>query len=138
MIQRELLAIVVAAILAAPLAAQVNFSSTPILQSSVTNAGGRITYPATDSAEITALRVGIGPGGETGRHMHLYPAFVYVLEGAIEVEIEGGGSHSYKAGDSFVEAINAWHNGRNRGLTPAKLLVVFAGVRGKPNLVRSR
>ena len=136
MIQRELLAIVVAAILAAPLAAQVNFSSTPILQSSVTNAGGRITYPATDSAEITALRVGIGPGGETGRHMHLYPAFVYVLEGAIEVEIEGGGSHSYKAGDSFVEAINAWHNGRNRGSTPAKLLVVFAGVRGKPNLVR--
>ncbi len=138
MIQRELLAIVVAAILAAPLAAQVNFSSTPILQSSVTNAGGRITYPATDSAEITALRVGIGPGGETGRHMHLYPAFVYVLEGAIEVEIEGGGSHSYKAGDSFVEAINAWHNGKNRGSTPAKLLVVFAGVRGKPNLVRSR
>ena len=136
MIQRELLAIVVAAILAAPLAAQVNFSSTPILQSSVTNAGGRITYPATDSAEVTALRVGIGPGGETGRHMHLYPAFVYVLEGAIEVEIEGGGSHSYKAGDSFVEAINAWHNGRNRGSTPAKLLVVFAGVRGKPNLVR--
>ena len=136
MIQRELLAIVVAAILAAPLAAQVNFSSTPILQSSVTNAGGRITYPATDSAEITALRVGIGPGGETGRHMHLYPAFVYVLEGAIEVEIEGGGSHSYKAGDSFVEAINAWHNGRNRGSTPAELLVVFAGVRGKPNLVR--
>ena len=136
MIQRELLAIVVAAILAAPLAAQVNFSSTPILQSSVTNAGGRITYPATDSAEITALRVGIGPGGETGRHMHLYPAFVHVLEGAIEVEIEGGGSHSYKAGDSFVEAINAWHNGRNRGSTPAKLLVVFAGERGKPNLVR--
>jgi len=138
MIQRELLAIVVAAILAAPLAAQVNFSSTPILQSSVTNAGGRITYPATDTAEVTALRVGIGPGGETGRHMHLYPAFVYVLEGAIEVEIEGGGSHSYKAGDSFVEAINAWHNGKNRGSTPAKLLVVFAGVRGKPNLVRSR
>jgi len=138
MIQRELLAIVVAAILAAPLAAQVNFSSTPILQSSVTNAGGRITYPATDTAEVTALRVGIGPGGETGRHMHLYPAFVYVLEGAIEVEIEGGGSHSYKAGDSFVEAINAWHNGKNRGSTPAKLLVVFAGVRGKPNLVRSQ
>ena len=138
MIQRELLAIVVAAILAAPLAAQVNFSSTPILQTSVTNAGGRITYPATDSAEVTALRVDIGPGGETGRHMHLYPAFVYVLEGAVEVEIEGGGSHSYKGGDSFVEAVNAWHNGKNRGSTPSRLLVVFAGVRGKPNLVRPR
>jgi quercetin dioxygenase-like cupin family protein len=136
MIKRELPAIVVAALLAAPLAAQVNFSSRPVLQSGVTNDGGRITYPATDSAEVTALRVDIGPGGETGRHMHLYPAFVYVLEGGIDVEIEGGGSHSYKAGDSFVEAVNAWHNGRSRGSTPVKLLVVFTGVRGKPNIVR--
>ena len=136
MIKRELPAIVVAALLAAPLAAQVDFSSKPILQSGVTNDGGRITYPATDSAEVTALRVDIGPGGETGRHMHLYPAFVYVLEGAINVEIEGGGGHSYKAGDSFVEAVDAWHNGKNRGSTPVKLLVVFTGVRGKPNLVR--
>jgi quercetin dioxygenase-like cupin family protein len=136
MIRRGFLAGVVAALLAAPLAAQVEFSSTPILQSSVTNAGGPITYPVTDSAEVTALRVDIGPDGETGRHMHLTPAFVYVLEGAIDVEIEKGGSHSYKAGDSFVEAIQAWHNGKNRGSTPARLLVVFAGVRGKPNMVR--
>lgn len=136
MIEKVVLTAVVAALCAAPLTAQVKFSSTPILQSSVTNAGGPISYPATDSAEVTALRVDIGPDGETGRHMHLYPAFVYVLEGAIDVEIEGGGSHSYKAGDSFVEAVDAWHNGKNRGSTPAKLLVVFAGVRGKPNLVR--
>jgi quercetin dioxygenase-like cupin family protein len=136
MTQRGLLAIAVATLLATPLAAQVKFSSTPILQSGVTNGGGPIAYPATDSAEVTALRVDIGPGGETGRHMHLYPAFVYVLEGVVDVEIEGGMVHSYKAGDSFLEAINTWHNGKNRGTTPVKLLVVFAGVRGKPNLVR--
>jgi quercetin dioxygenase-like cupin family protein len=99
MIQRGFLAAVVAALLATPLTAQVKFSSTPILQANVTNAGGPITYPATDSAEVTALRVDIGPGGETGRHMHLSPAFVYVLEGAIDVEIEGRGGHSYKAGE---------------------------------------
>jgi quercetin dioxygenase-like cupin family protein len=136
MIQRGFFAAVVAALLATPLTAQVKFSSTPILQANVTNAGGPITYPATDSAEVTALRVDIGPGGETGRHMHLSPAFVYVLEGAIDVEIEGRRGHSYKAGDSFVEAIDMWHNGKNRGSTSAKLLVVFVGVRGKPNLVR--
>ena len=82
------------------------------------------------------MRVDIGPGGETGRHMHLYPAFVYVLERAIAVEIDGEMVHSYKAGDSFLEAINTWHNGKNRGSIPVRLLVVFAGVRGKPNLVR--
>jgi quercetin dioxygenase-like cupin family protein len=138
MIQQGFVAAVVAALLATPLTAQVKFSSTSILQSTVTNAGGPITSPATDNAEVTALRVDIGPGGETGRHMHLYPAFVYVLEGAVDVEIEGGGSHSYKVGDSFLEAINTWHNGKNRGSRPVKLLVVFAGVQGKPNLVRPR
>jgi quercetin dioxygenase-like cupin family protein len=136
MTRTGLLTAAVAALLVEPVAAQVRFSSTPILQSGVTNGGGPIAYPQTDSAEVTALRVEIGPGGETGRHMHLYPAFVYVLEGAVDVEMEGGMTHSYKAGDSFLEVINTWHNGKNRGTTPVKLLVVFAGVRGKPNLVR--
>lgn len=136
MTQTELLTATAAALMATPAAAQVKFSSTPILQSGVTNAGRPIAYPKTDSAEVTALRVDIGPGGETGRHMHLYPAFVYVLEGAVDVEMEGDMIHSYKAGDSFLEVINTWHNGKNSGTTPVKLLVVFAGVRGKPNLVR--
>jgi quercetin dioxygenase-like cupin family protein len=138
MTHTRLLAAAVAALLATPVAAQVKFASTPILQSGVTNGGGPITYPTTDSAEVTALRVDIGPGGETGRHMHLYPAFVYVLEGAVNVEMEGGMVHSYEAGDSFLEVISTWHNGKNRGTAPVKLLVVFVGVRGKPNLVRSQ
>ena len=96
----RLLAAIVVVLLPTHLAAQVKFSSTPILQTGVTNAGGKITYATTDSAEVTALRIDIGPGGETGRHMHMYPAFVYVLEGAVEVEIEGSMGHSYKAGDS--------------------------------------
>jgi quercetin dioxygenase-like cupin family protein len=78
----------------------------------------------------------IGPGGETGRHMHAYPTFVYVLEGAIDVEMDGGVVHSYKAGDSVLEVVNTWHNSKNKGKTPAKVLVVFAGVHGKPNAVR--
>jgi len=131
-----LLAFVVAGLLATPAAAQVKFSATPVLQSGATVAGAAIAYPKTDSAEVTALRLEIGPGGETGRHMHPYPTFVYVLEGAIDVEMDGGMAHSYKAGDSFLEVVNTWHNGKNNGTTPAKVLVVFAGVHGKANLVR--
>src|SRR5437867_1040118 len=111
----------------APAAAQVNFKATPILQSG--RAGDvQIVYPKTDSAEVTALVLDIGPGGETGRHMHPNPTFVYILEGAIDVEMDGHPTKSYKAGESFMEAINAWHNGKNRGTTPAKVLVVFTGV----------
>ena len=134
----SVLALAVAAMVAAPATAQVKFTATPILQSGTTVAGAAIAYPQTDSAEVTALRVDIGPGGETGRHMHPYPTFVYVLEGSVDVEMEGGGTRSYKAGDSFLEVLNTWHNGKNHGTATAKLLVVFVGVHGKPGMVRTQ
>jgi len=131
-----LLAVAVLGFIATPAAAQYKFSATPILQSGTTVGGTAIAYPKTDSAEVTALVLDIAPGGETGRHMHPYPTFVYVLQGAIDVEMDGGMVHSYKAGDSFLEVVNTWHNGTNKGTTPAKVLVVFAGVHVKSNLVR--
>ena len=134
--QPPILAVAVLGLMASPAAAQVKFAATPVLQSGTTAGGTSIAYPQTDSAEVTALVLDIGPGGETGRHMHPYPTFVYLLEGAIDVEMDGGVVHSFKAGDSFLEAVNTWHNGMNKGTTPAKVLVVFAGVHGKPNLVR--
>jgi quercetin dioxygenase-like cupin family protein len=134
--QPGILAIAVLGLATTPAAAQVKFSYTPILQSGATVAGVAITYPKTDSAEVTALRLEIAPGGETGRHMHPFPTFVYVLEGAINVEMDGGAAHSYKAGDSFLEVVNTWHNGKNNGTTTAKVLVVFVGVHGRPGLVR--
>ena len=132
----SILAVAVAALLATPAAAQVKFSATPILQSGATVAGASLAYPKTDSAELTAMRLDIGPGGETGRHMHPYPTLVYVLEGTIEVEMDGGMAQSYKAGDSFLMVVNTWTNAKNNGTVPARVLVVFVGVRGKPNLVR--
>ncbi len=136
--QPGILALAVLSLIVTPpsAAAQVKFAATPVLQSGKTSSGASIAYPKTDSAEVTALVLDIGPGGETGRHMHPYPTFVYILDGAIDVEMDGGIVHTYKAGDSFLESLNTWHNGKNKGTTPAKVLVVFAGVHGKPNLVR--
>ncbi len=134
--QPGILALAFLSLIATPAVAQVKFSATPVLQSGTTAGGTSIAYPKTDSAEVTALMLNIGPGGETGRHMHPYPTFVYVLEGAIDVEMDGGGVQGHKAGDSFLEVVNTWHNTKNKGTTPAKVLVVFAGVHGKPNAVR--
>ena len=133
----EILAVAIASLMATTAAAQVKFSATPILQSSTTVGGTPIAYPDTDSAEVTAVRLEIGPGGETGRHMHPYPTLVYVLEGAIEVATEGGVVQRYKAGDAFLMVVNTWTNAKNKGELPAKILVVYVGVHGKPNLVRS-
>ena len=134
--QTGILAVAAATLMATPAVAQVKFSATPILQSGATVEGASIVYPKTDTAELTAMRLDIGPGGETGRHMHPYPTLVYVLEGAIEVEMDGGMTHRYKTGDSFLMVVNTWTNAKNNGTLPAKVLVVFVGVRGKPNLVR--
>jgi len=134
--QTGILAVAAAALMATPAVAQVKFSATPILQSGATVEGASIAYPKTDSAELTAMRLDIGAGGETGRHMHPYPTLVYVLEGTIEVDMDSGMAHRYKAGDSFLMAVNTWTNAKNNGTVPARVLVVFVGVRGKPNLVR--
>lgn len=132
----EILAVAIASLMATPVAAQVKFSATPILQSRTTVGGTSIVYPDTDSAEVTAVRLEIGSGGETGRHMHPYPTLVYVLEGAIEVATEGGVVQRYKAGDAFLMVVNTWTNAKNKGRMPAKILVAYVGVHGKPNLVR--
>jgi len=134
--QTGILAVALAGLMATPAAAQVKFSATPILQSGATVGGASIAYPKTDSAELTVVQLDIGPGGETGRHMHPYPTLVYVLEGAIEVAMDSGIAHSYKAGDSFLMVVNTWTNAKNKGTMPAKVLVVYVGVHGKPNLVR--
>ena len=136
MTRTRMLALFIAPLLATPLSAQMRATATPILQSAITAGGTPIAYPNTDSAEVTALRLEIPPGAETGRHMHPNPTFVYVLEGAIDVEIEGGVVHSYRAGDCALEVVNTWHNTKNKGTIPAKVLVVFIGAHGKPNIVR--
>ncbi len=134
--QTGILAVALAGLMTTPAAAQVKFSATPLLQSGATVGGASIAYPKTDSAELTVVQLDIGPGGETGRHMHPYPTLVYVLEGAIEVAMDSGIAHSYKAGDSFLMVVNTWTNAKNKGTMPAKVLVVYVGVHGKPNLVR--
>jgi quercetin dioxygenase-like cupin family protein len=114
---------------------QVGFQAAMLLQSSTTAAGQPIQFPLFRN-QITALRAELAPGGQTGRHMHPVPTFVYVLEGELTVEADGHGTKVYKAGDAFLEVVNNWHNGINRTNAAVKFLVVFSGEEGRANLVR--
>jgi quercetin dioxygenase-like cupin family protein len=113
----------------------VGASSTTLIQTSKTSIGQAFRYPP-QSPEITALLVEIAPGGQTGRHLHPVPEFAYVLDGTVTVAIDGQGEKVYSAGQGFIEAMNIWHNGMNRGTKPVKILAVFVGAQGKPNVVR--
>lgn len=108
----------------------------PIKKTTTTTSGQRISYPKTDSAEVTVVTVDIQPGGETGWHLHPVPVYAYVLSGELSVELDDGKQTIFKEGDSIIEVVNAPHNGRNFGKLPVKLIVFYTGVEGSPNTVR--
>lgn len=59
----------------------------------------------------------IAPGAATGRHSHPTPRFVYVLEGAVVLELDGKPPQTFKAGQAFAEMSNEIHNFRNASTT---------------------
>jgi quercetin dioxygenase-like cupin family protein len=120
-----------------PVWAEEHVKITKLLQGSETLEGQKIAYPPSDKAEMTALMVEVAPGAEIGLHMHPVPLVVYVMEGTLDVDVSGGGKHKIEAGKAFLEVVNTWHNGINRTDKPVKFLVVFAGEKGKDNLIRA-
>ena len=75
----------------------------------------------------------VAPNASTGRHAHPTPRFVYVLEGAVVVEVEGMPARTFKAGQAFVEMPNQVHNFKNASPSePAKALGFQYATKGQP------
>lgn len=106
-----------------------------LLETQVTNIGQAIAYPSAE-AKITAVIVTLAPGEETGRHRHPVPLYGQVLSGELTVDYGELGSKSYRAGDAFMEAMNTWHNGHNTGDGPLRILAIYMGAVGVPNVER--
>ncbi len=65
----------------------------------------------------------IEPGAETGLHSHPTPRFVYVIEGAVVLEIDGQPDRTFAAGEGFQERPGVVHNFRNASATqPARAM----------------
>ncbi|HEY9546452.1 MAG TPA: cupin domain-containing protein [Solimonas sp.] len=81
-------------------------------------------FPGKEAVMIT---VEYPPGAVDPVHRHDADAFVYVLEGAIVMQVKGGEPMTLSAGQSFYEAPGDIHTvGRNASQTePAKFLVVL-------------
>ena len=108
----------------------------PVVKATATASGQKLQYPQTDKPEIESVLIEIAPGGESGRHMHPVPTYVYVVEGTLTIEMDHGSPREYVAGSGFLESVNSWHNGKNLGQAPAKILVVFVSEEGKKNFIR--
>jgi quercetin dioxygenase-like cupin family protein len=82
--------------------------------------------------EMNVWVADIAPCAATGRHSHPTPRFVYVIEGAVVLELEGRPPQTFKAGQAFAELPNEIHNFRNASTTePAKALGFQYGGKGQ-------
>ena len=100
----------------------------------VTSLGG---FRATANVPIvlTGQLVELAPGGQTGRERFLVPAYIYVLEGVLTTNTEGGpaglgGVQYHTAGQSHADPGGLWHNYMNTGQDPVKYLQLLIGTPG--------
>lgn len=100
----------------------------PLMSKDLTELPGR---------EVLMFTVEYPPGGMDPIHRHNAPAFVYVLEGSIVMQVKGGKEVTLTPGQTFYEAPDDVHLvGRNASSTkPAKFLVFLIKNKGAPALV---
>jgi quercetin dioxygenase-like cupin family protein len=82
--------------------------------------------------EVVQAIAEIQPGGQSGRHTHPGEEVAYVLEGTVELEMQGKPAVSKKAGDGFLIPAGTVHNAKNTGKTVAKVLGTYVVEKGKP------
>ncbi|HUN95154.1 MAG TPA: cupin domain-containing protein [Bradyrhizobium sp.] len=83
----------------------------------------KTTLPEMDGKEMQVWMGELSPGAATGKHVHPTPRFVYVVEGAVVLELEGKAPQTFRTGQAFVEMPGERHILRNASTTePAKAL----------------
>ena len=98
---------------------------TPLFQTSLNDIEGR---------EGLMVTVEFPPGVAGATHRHNAHTFVYVLEGSVYMQVEGGERKLLQVGETFYETPADIHTvGMNASDTePAKILVFFVKQQGEP------
>ena len=108
---------------------------TEVFASAVGFSGRRLQFLTAGEGEIVSHQVEIAPKGETGRHKHPGPTYMYILEGTLIVESDDGTRKEYRVGQALVEDAETWFNNRNPGDTPTKFLGVLLSPKGAQPVV---
>ncbi len=111
-----------AAAATALLAQQPGFTRT-LLQDQNLSAQGR---------HAVVARAEFVPGGVAGRHTHPGEELGFVVEGTLELLIEGQPPKTIKAGEVFFVPAGVVHDGRNVGGGKAVVLATYIVETGKP------
>ncbi|MEO5375680.1 MAG: cupin domain-containing protein [Alphaproteobacteria bacterium] len=132
-------AFVVAVALLAPVAAaraQSPYQKVqPVLATSATVLDEKLLLPDGSPLTITSTIVTIDPGEETAWHKHGVPLYVYILSGEVTVDYGDKGTRTFGPGGAFMEAMDHWHRGTNRGKEPVRILAVYMGSDKAQNVI---
>lgn len=82
--------------------------------------------PRTDAQEIRVLFANLLPGDVTPRHWHRFPVTVYMTDGVFTLELDDREPVDIAAGEVFVEPAYVAMTGRNKGETPAQMVLFYA------------
>ena len=103
-------------------AQQAGFTRTMLLDQDLSITGQHVVQARAE------FQAGVG----SGRHTHPGEEIAYVLEGQVEVVIDGKPAITVKAGEPFFIPAGLVHEGRNTGTAVAKVLATYVVEKGKP------
>lgn len=84
-----------------------------------------------DGYESVNARVDLEAGALVARHTHPGIESSYVVEGALELSVDGEGTRIFKAGDGFQVPTGVPHSGKN-GDKATVLAITYVVEKGKP------
>lgn len=81
--------------------------------------------------EAVNVRVDLDAGALIARHTHPGIESSYVVDGGLELSVDGEGTRTFKAGDGFQVPPRIPHGGKN-GDKPTTLAITYIVEKGKP------
>ncbi len=95
--------------------------------------------PGVDGREVIVKEFELPPGFVGGRHSHPGPVYVYVIEGALTVDVDGLDRQTVPAGELYQEPIGRVMHARNLSTTqPTRIVVFQVGEQGKPMMIKAQ
>ena len=97
----------------------------------------KTTLAGMEGKEVSIVHISAPPGFVTAKHFHPGQVFIYVLEGAVTIEMEGDAPLKLGPGDILHELPGQSMVGKNLSSTHgAKIVVFHIGDKGKPLMVK--
>ena len=98
-----------------------------------------MTVPVTLTGQVVDLE----PGGQTGKQRNLVPSFLYVLEGTLVIDTEGGpigvwGIQYHGKGQAYAGPVGLWYNAQNTSQTPVRYVILFVATPGAKTVEQAK